>query len=48
MARLQGKVAASTGGGSGIGPAVAMAFASEGARAVVNDRRTKSDEEGSF
>ena len=40
MARLQGKVAVITGGGRVSARAVAMAFASEGARVVVNDRRT--------
>ncbi|HVF53124.1 MAG TPA: SDR family oxidoreductase [Actinomycetota bacterium] len=36
-ARLEGKVCAITGAGRGIGRAVALAFAAEGARIVVND-----------
>lgn len=40
MDRLKGKVAIITGAGSGIGRAVAFEFAREGARVVVNDRRT--------
>ena len=37
MGKLDGKVAAITGGGRGIGRAVAMAMAAEGAAVVVND-----------
>lgn len=40
MDRLKGKAAIVTGAGSGIGRAVALEFAREGARVIVNDRRT--------
>ena len=45
MNRLAGKVCIVTGAGSGIGRAVAIAFAREGARVVVNDCRTDGQAE---
>lgn len=43
--RLQGKVAIVTGGGSGIGRATSLAFASEGAKVVVADVVPEAGEE---
>ncbi len=44
MNRLEGKVAAVTGAGAGIGKAIALRFAREGARLTVSDRDVASAE----
>jgi NAD(P)-dependent dehydrogenase (short-subunit alcohol dehydrogenase family) len=45
MARLEGKTCIVTGAGGGIGRAVALAFAAEGARVVVNDANASTADE---
>ena len=45
MSRFKGKVALVTGGGSGIGRATALKFASEGASVVIGNRNEKAGQE---
>ncbi|MEM8779759.1 MAG: SDR family oxidoreductase [Cyanobacteria bacterium P01_G01_bin.49] len=45
MSRMTGKVALVTGGGSGIGRATALKFASEGAYVVIGNRNEKAGQE---
>ncbi|MDQ1426051.1 MAG: hypothetical protein QOD72_3549, partial [Acidimicrobiaceae bacterium] len=44
MNRLEGKVALITGGGSGLGQAIARRYAEEGADVIVNDIRAEAAE----
>ena len=48
MSRLIGKVAWVTGGGRGIGRAIALAFARDGANVVVSSRSTDSSSSGAM
>lgn len=45
MSRFEGKVALVTGGGSGIGRATALKFASEGASVVIGNRSEQAGRE---
>lgn len=45
MSRMTGKVALVTGGGSGIGRATALKFASEGASVVIGNRNEQAGQE---